>query len=138
MNNWTEQLAVLVPLLSAVVAWFVNERSKRAWEEYTRKEQHYSALLHALRGFYQSSGSKEQRDEFLVQVNFCWLYCPDNVIRKAYTFLDSVRESSPTGPVEGQAALGELVVAIRRDMLSRRIVKSTELRADDFRAFASR
>ncbi len=45
-------LELSIPLLVAVVAWFVNERRKRAWDEYQRKEANYKGLLGASRGFY--------------------------------------------------------------------------------------
>ena len=135
---WSVQLGVWVPLLSAVVAWYANERSKRSWEEYSRKEERYSALLRALPGFFTASGNKEQRDEFLQQVNQCWLYCPDQVIAKAYGFLQSVHEGAPTGEADKDVALGEFVAAIRQDLLARQIVRKTTLGATDFRRFASR
>ena len=138
MPEWIEQWAILIPLLSAVVAWYANERSKRAWEEYVRKEQHYSALLRSLKGFYQASADKELREEFLLQLNLCWLYCPDEVIMKAYAFLDSVHEGSSSGARESEQTLGTFVSAIRQDMLSRRFVKRTDLDGSKFRRLASR
>jgi hypothetical protein len=134
----SQYLAVLLPLLAAVVAWYVNERSKRAWEEYVRKERNYTALLEALKGFYSASASKDARDAFIQQVNLCWLYCPDQVIQRAYGFLDAVHEQSALSAADRERALGEFVSEIRHDMLTRRIIKRTCLDGSHFRRFASR
>jgi hypothetical protein len=50
--------------ISAVIAWFVNEKRKRAWEEYQRKEARYQGLLQAMRGFYAEINDKEKKDQF--------------------------------------------------------------------------
>ncbi len=44
-------LSVFIPLITAVIVWYANERSKRLWEQYVRKEENYKQLLKALRGF---------------------------------------------------------------------------------------
>src|SRR5690606_39031384 len=137
-TEWIAAAPIVVPLLAGVIAWFANERRKRTWEEYVRKEQHYIALVRSLRGFYSASASKELRDEFIQQVNLCWLYCPDDVIRKAYAFLDSVHERSGARQEESELALGAFVAAIRKDMLKRRVVARTGLESSDFRRIASR
>jgi len=75
---------ITVPLLAAVVAWFVNEWRKRAWEEYQRKETSYRALMAASRGFHANAQDTQRKAAFLEQVDLCWLYCPDHVIRRAH------------------------------------------------------
>lgn len=46
-------MQVFVPVAGATLVWWLNERSKRAWEAYKRREQSYSELLTTLRGFYE-------------------------------------------------------------------------------------
>ena len=135
---WAPQLALLIPLVTAIIAWYVNERSKRSWEEYVRKEQHYSALLRSVRGFYASSADRNLREEFLQQLDLCWLYCPDEVIIKGYAFLDAVHEDSASNPGERDAALGNFVAQIRRDMLHRGLVTQTDLDGSRFRRLSTR
>jgi hypothetical protein len=43
-----------IPVIGAVAAWYLNERRKRAWEEYEKKERNYQELIKALKGFYPS------------------------------------------------------------------------------------
>jgi hypothetical protein len=123
-----------LPLFGAVLAWFVNEWRKRLWEQYQRKEANYKELLRCLKGFYVGVPDALQlRAEFLAQLNQCWLYFPDDVILKGYAFLDRVHTDRVYPDQEKENALGEFITAIRRDLLSRKLVRSTMLTARDFK-----
>lgn len=54
---------IAFPALAGIVAWFFNERSKLAWEQFKRKEEHYKELLRCLKGFYVSTQD--------LKVSFC-------------------------------------------------------------------
>ena len=60
-----EIISLIGAFVISLITWSLNERSKRIYEEYKRKEEKYSKLIRALRGFYTSSFNKELRDEFL-------------------------------------------------------------------------
>jgi Pyruvate/2-oxoacid:ferredoxin oxidoreductase delta subunit len=131
-----ETLNILIPviggvlaLISGFVTWYLNERSKRVYEEYKRKEEKYSELIRSLRGFYIESSSKELKTEFLNQLNLCWMYCPDEVIYKAYGFLYSHEKK--------EKAVGEFMLAIRKDMISRKPLRKTNLKPEDFKHLRS-
>lgn len=130
-------LKFFLPLAGAALAWFLNERSKRAAEEYERKEKKYAALIDALQGFYVSGGGqdkgRELKAQFLLELNKCWLYCPDDVIRSAYAFLENVHTGSQSSGEDNERAVGELMVAIRKDLLSRKPVRATTMTARDFK-----
>ena len=49
------------------------------------------------------------------------------LIRKGYTFIETVR-----GVTLDEIAMGDFVAALRSDLLSRKLVRSTELAAKDF------
>ena len=121
-----------VPLVAAVIAWFLNERAKRAHEEYLRKEQNYKTLVSSIEGFYVATQDTNTKQVFLEHLNQCWLYSPDEVIREAYRFLETVKTGTITDGSEKDAACGDFVAAIRRDLLSRRIVSKTKLSGRDF------
>jgi hypothetical protein len=113
--------------LRAVFAWFANEWRKRIAEQYQRKEANYKELVRSLRGFYVGAPDAEARMlEFINQLNMAWLYCPDDVIKKGYAFLDTIRDSQPDAKKE--AAMGAFVLALRQDLLSRGLVKTTSLK----------
>lgn len=129
-------LKIFLPLAGAAVAWFANEWGKRKREEYRRKEEKYQALLKSLKGFYvttPSSESKEMKDEFLEQLTLCWLYCPDEVIKKAYDFLATIHTGVKCTETQKEKVLGEFVLVIRKDLLSQGIVRKTNLKPEDFK-----
>ena len=123
-----------LPLFGATVAWFINEWRKRVWEQYQRKEASYKELIRCLQGFYIGiNDSGKLTSEFLNQLNQCWLYCPDEVIQKAYLFLETVHAQNIGMEKDKEAAMGEFVIAIRKDLLSRKLVRSTSLNAEEFK-----
>ena len=136
--NSLEVWQITVPLLVAVLAWILNESSKRSWEQYKRNEERYKELLLRLRGYYVKSEDLGKRQEFLDQVNLCWLYSPDNVVHRAYAFLDAVKTGAETSESARENAAAELFVAIRKDLLPRnlwRFWRKTELDIADVRHF---
>ncbi|USH01081.1 hypothetical protein K6Q96_09015 [Grimontia kaedaensis] len=136
------------PLFGAIIAWFVNEWRKRVWEQYNRKEESYKELLKCLEGFQQNFEPVEARKlraQFLSEVNKCWLYCPDDVIEKAYQFLELSKKSSFNNESERDIhyelldeAVGVFVTAIRQDLLSRKLVRKTELNEKNFMIYRVR
>uniref|UniRef100_UPI003CFF8633 hypothetical protein n=1 Tax=Alcaligenes faecalis TaxID=511 RepID=UPI003CFF8633 len=123
-----------VPLAGAVVAWFVNEWRKRVADQYQRKETSYKELLRSLKGFYVGTTNTAQlRGEFLNQLNTAWLYCPDEVIRKGYAFPGTVHSAQAYSDEQKEKAMGEFVVAIQQDILSRKLVSHSSLTAADFK-----
>ena len=130
-------IGIVIPLVTATVLWYVNERSKRLSEQYVRKEENYKQLIKSLRGFYVASYDPGLRNSFIEQLNLCWLYCPDDVIKKAYAFLATVHTAQQVSDEQKELALGELVAAIRKDLLSRDIIKETTLSGKDFQHLVS-
>ena len=133
IDFWKIAIPVTVPLLAAVFAWYMAETGKLQWEQYKRKEESYKQLLVSSPGFYVSTFDAKLRDTFLKQLNICWLYAPDEVIQKAYEFLDTVSIGVKKSSEEKKLAYGAFVVAIRKDLLSRDIVDSTDLKPSDFK-----
>lgn len=125
-------LKFFIPLVGAVVAWFVNERRRRAWEEYLRKEERYRALLRTLSGFYTHASSAKVREEFLEEYKRCWLYCGDEVIKAANAAMGVMVEGVQVSMDQRLNRIGELVLAIRRDLLRRTLTRETTLRASDY------
>ena len=126
-------IVVILSLIGGFATWYLNERSKRIYEEYKRKEDRYSELIRTLRGFYVDSSSTELRNEFLNQINLCWMYCPDKVIQKAYKFLLTVHTDKRPSDDGKEEALGEFILAIRKDLINRKPLKNTGLKAENFK-----
>lgn len=124
---------IVAPAFIAIGVWYFNERSKRIQQEYERKEESYKELLRTLRGFYVAGHDSQLKSEFLHQLNLCWLYAPDDVIKKSYKFLSLVHSGVTATDEQKELAVGELVVEIRKDLISRNIVKKSKLKPEDFK-----
>lgn len=144
-----------IPVFGATLAWLFNQWRERSREEYLRKEKLYRALVDAMQGFYQQSPTSttipfsttlvsagieqttQRRQEFLDQLRLAWLYCPNKVIRKAYAFLDTVHaeQGSPVAHGQAELAFGEVIAAIRRDLLPSIFLlwRRTKLSGADYR-----
>ena len=125
-------LKFFLPLFGAVIAWFLNARRQRAWEEYTRKEERYASLLNSLTGFYNHAASSETRKKFLDEYKNCWLYCDDKVILAINKAMSGMIDGTNIPMEKRLEQIGELVVAIREDLLRRTITKKTKLSAKDY------
>lgn len=123
---------IALPVAAAIITWSLTEWRKRTWEQYRRKEEKYKDLIRCSRGFYEPSTEAEKtvaekmKAEFLEQLSQCWLYCPDEVIKKAYDYLwtehDDYHEKDPEKKLKAkQDAMGEFIAAIRKDLLPWRL-----------------
>jgi hypothetical protein len=138
-------LAIVGSIAVVVIGWYLNEKSKRKWEAYKRKEDSYKELIRTLKGFYEGNTDSALKEEFLNQLNLCWLYSSDEVIKSAYSFLNTVHtDKNPDTASEEQdnhekeEALSSLVLAMRKDILSGKTIETTNLTKEDFRHLKAR
>ncbi|MCK5493464.1 MAG: hypothetical protein KAJ14_10180 [Candidatus Omnitrophica bacterium] len=136
--NWVPIIVILITLGGSMLTWTANEKSKRLEEEFKRREERYSKLLDVMKGFYVGSTSTTQQQEFLKETDLSWLYCPDEIIRKAYAFLETLKPENKNrySPEElnktQKTTLQELILAMRKDLIKREKLKETELKAEEF------
>ncbi len=90
------------------------------------------------KGEQYNNPSKQLKEAFLYQVNLCWLYSPDEVIKAAYGFLDTVHASATSTDAVKEKAVSSLVLAMREDILSGKTIDKTELTAGDFKHLKAR
>ena len=136
MEEWLKiiipLISVAVPLVVAIVAWCLNECSKRKWENHKRKEDRYEAFLKSIYGFYATSENTEKKENFLQEFRLSWLYCPDAVIRTGNAFLDTVATGAKSSDEKKEKALTKFELALRRDLHGK-----TELTVEDHRNWRS-
>jgi hypothetical protein len=125
-------LKFCIPVLGVTFAWFKNETRRLASEEYLRKEERYRELLRSMSGFYENSSDLDGVKTFIEEYRKCWLYCDDTVIKAANEALEIMRQGSTVPMDQKHLILGNFVLALRRDLLSRKLTKRTELRSEDF------
>jgi len=128
-------LEIIIPIIAVIVAWYLNERSKRKFEEYKRKEESYRKLLLSARGFYIATNDNDLKMEFINELNICWLYAPDEVIKEGNNFLFKLIEDN-INTQEAERSLKKLIEEIRKDIISRKLVRKTNLSSDDIRLFS--
>jgi hypothetical protein len=127
-------LASLLAFLGAVWTYVRNEKDKRAYEYESRREYKYWYLLQSMRGFYSPSLDPKLQAEFALQVASCWMYCPDEMVRKVYAFVDAVIADGDSSDSRKQQAEAELMAAIRQDSYGKRFRQKTTLTASDYRS----
>ena len=136
----------LWPVAIAIFFWWLNEIAKRSYERRVNKDKNYRELLLHLRVFYRtfnrtSEEAEDKKEKFIEQLQLCWLYGADDVIKKANAFVETVYADSidRVSNEDKQKALGDFVAAIRKDNLHRfefknaKKWKRTELTGRDFK-----
>ena len=124
---------IIIPALIAIGTFYKTEENKLKWEQYKLKEQSYTALIKSVKGFYVQTEDKELKNNFLEQLNLCWLYAPDDVIQKGYDFLMSVHTNEKHTDKEKELLLGNFIVAIRKNMLDQKVIKKTKLTGENYK-----
>jgi len=123
---------IFIPAIAGIIAWRWNEKSKRLHEEFIRKEERYRNLLQALEGFTPTNKNKQElREKFLKELKLAWLYCPDEVIISVNTFIKKMNEENSTQN-DLSLAIKEIIFSIRKDLLSRKVIKNTKLKSTDY------
>ncbi|MBN1862161.1 MAG: hypothetical protein JW790_00755 [Dehalococcoidales bacterium] len=131
---------IVVAIIAAVSGYLVrgfDKRKEREAEEYRRKEERYINLILCLRGLVVSSENKALREKFLDELNLAWLYCSDDVISKINSLMCLIPVGGSTkgktaSTEEIMTAFGGLFLAIRKDLISRKLIKKTDLKNTDF------
>ncbi|MEO5797176.1 MAG: hypothetical protein ABIP34_20295 [Rhodoferax sp.] len=131
MKEW---LVPLVPLLTAVLGAFLaflfTSRAKRDESILRFKEEKYSKLLIKLQGFVGSTTSAQLKRDFFEEQYQSWLYASDEVVESINSLIELVISNKGAAPEAetGRKAVGEIVLAMRRDLL-----KTTALTHKAFR-----
>lgn len=122
-------IPVATLLIGSILTYYFGVRAKRDEAVHKYKEDQYGKLLVKLQGFVGSTANASTKREFFEEQYKSWLYCSDEVIEAINTMLALVvdcRGGNPD-PEEGRKAIGNIVIAMRKDLRGK-----TNL---DYRAF---
>ena len=131
MKEW---FIALVPIASAALGAFLaflfTSRAKRDESILRFKEEKYAKLLVKLQGFVGETTSAQLKREFFEEQYQSWLYASDEVVEAINNLVQLIIASkgAPPDPEAGHKAVGEIVLAMRRDLL-----KTTTLTHSSFR-----
>ncbi|RZL46035.1 MAG: hypothetical protein EOO93_26430 [Pedobacter sp.] len=127
-------LTSLLALASAVIGGFISyhftSKSKKLEAIIKFREEKYSNLLILLQGFVGSTTSSEIKKKFFEEQYKSWIYGSDEVVLAINNLVELVLRSQGTepNPEEGRKAIGNIVLAMRKDLLGK-----TNLSYKDFR-----
>ena len=105
-------------------------KSKKNEVSLKSKEEHYSKLLIKLQGFVESTANSQTKKEFFEEQYKSWLYCSDEVVKSINAMVSLVinEYGKAPNPEEGRKAIGNIVLAMRKDLNEK-----TKLNYEDFR-----
>lgn len=92
------------------------------------KEEKYTNLIIALQGFVGSTVSTQKKKLFFEEHYKSWLYSTDEVVKNINDLIASVENGKTPDPLEGRKLIGNIILAMRKDLLG-----STSLMNIDFR-----
>ncbi|WP_294281781.1 hypothetical protein [uncultured Chryseobacterium sp.] len=125
-------LLILFPILTAILSsyltYFFAIKSKQKEAMLKFKEEKYTNLIIALQGFVGSTVSTQKKKLFFEEHYKSWLYSTDEVVKNINDLIASVENGKTPDPLEGRKLIGNIILAMRKDLLG-----STSLMNVDFR-----
>lgn len=116
--------------LGSFLTYFWGIRAKKSEVSLKNKEEQYSKLLIKLQGFVGTTANSQTKKEFFEEQYKSWLYCSDEVVKSINTMVSLVinGHGNNPDPEEGRKAIGNIVLAMRKDLNGK-----TKLSYKDFR-----
>jgi len=125
-------LLILLPLISGIVGsyftYYLTMRSKKSEAIFRYKEEKYSSLLVLLKGFVGKTASGDLKRRFFDEQYKSWLYCSDDVVKTINQMVKLVIDArgQVSNQQQGKDAVGEIVLAMRKDLLGKTHLLSTD------------
>jgi hypothetical protein len=116
---------LFIPLIAGIIGsyltYYFTNKSKRNESIIKFKEEKYSKLLLKLQGFVGSTTDGKTKREFFEEQYQSWLYCSDEVVEAINYLINLVIENKgkAPNPEEGRKAVGNVVLAMRKDLLGK-------------------
>lgn len=111
-------IPVATLLLGSLLTYYFGVRAKRDEVSHKYKEEQYAKLLVKLQGFVGATANAQTKKEFFEEQYKSWLYCSDEVveaINKMVALVIQGKGQAPN-PEEGRKAIGNIVIAMRKDL----------------------
>ncbi len=121
MNTFSIIIPILTAVIGSYLTYYFTSRSKRHEAIVKYKEEKYSKLLLKLQGFVGVTAGGKAKREFFEEQYQAWLYCSDEVVEAMNDMVKQVIDSKgkPPNPEEGRKAVGNIVLAMRKDLLGK-------------------
>lgn len=128
---------ILLPLLTGVVGsyltYYFTARSKRIESIKKFKEEKYANPLLQLQGFVGVTATGDAKRKFFEEQYQSWLYCSDEVVEAINELVKLVVENKEIipDPESGRKAVGNVVLAMRKDLLGKTKLNYSSFRYTD-------
>ncbi len=108
-------------LVGSYLTYYFTIKSKQKESILKFKEEKYTNLLILLQGFVGKTVSAEKKTKFFEEQYKSWLYSSDEVVEAINKMVSLVIESrgQTPKPEEGRKAVGDIVLAMRKDLLGK-------------------
>jgi len=126
-------LPILTAIISSYLTYYFAIKSKRDEAILKYKEEKYSNLLVLLQGFVGATANSKTKKEFFEEQYKSWLYSSDEVTEAINKMIQLVIESDGKNPnpEEDRKAVGNIIVAIRKDLLGKTTLDYSSFRYTD-------
>lgn len=121
MKNLLLVVPIITGLAGSYLTYYFTIKSKQQESILKFKEEKYSNLLILLQGFVGNTVSGDTKKRFFEEQYKSWLYSSDEVVVAVNNMVSLVIEShgKTPDPDEGRKAIGEIVLAMRKDLMGK-------------------
>ncbi len=129
----TSFLALASAIIGGFVTYYFTSKSKKMEAIMKFREEKYSNLLIHLQGFVGNTTSYETKKKFFEEQYKSWIYCSDEVVTAINDLVELVIKSQGKDPnaEEGRKAVGNIVLAMRKDLLGKTTLSYKDFRYTD-------
>ncbi len=122
-------IALFSAITGGYITFYFSSKSKKDDAIIKFREEKYSNLLILLKGFVGDTANSETKRQFFDEQYRSWIYSSDEVVLAINNLVDLIKENETKDPnvEEGRKAIGNIVLAMRKDLL-----KKTNLNHKDF------
>ncbi len=115
---------IIAGLAGSYLTYYFTMKSKQKESILKFKEDKYVNLLILLQGFVGKTVSAEKKRKFFEEQYKSWLYSSDETVQAINEMVRLVIESrgNAPNPEEGRKAVGNIVLAMRKDLLGKTIL----------------
>lgn len=128
-------LPILTAIAGSYLTYFFASRSKREEAILKYKEEKYANLLVLLQGFVGSTATSETKRKFFEEQYRSWIYSSDEVVKAINEMVKLVINSKGKDPDPelGRKVVGNIVLAMRKDLNGKTNLNYTDFRYTDVR-----
>jgi hypothetical protein len=118
LKDWLPLIIFAFTAFLSLLVWGFSEWAKRSNERFLQKEERYLKLIELIENLKENEkpGDPDLKIRFIHQINLCWLYCSDDVVRKTINLISKFNDDR-VPKEEKEKTVSELMISLRKDVL---------------------